>query len=197
MPKKNATTENKKELNEKTIYSRPIIKREFKLYTHETQVIFMHTAKKINQLFYSLNVVYPLKFRDQELFMEQKNSIEDKFNKISQQIQNEIKLKEKLLAEHKLLDCKPEYSKPLLLEIKLMTPTMNRYIDLLLELDSLIIKNDCCWLNALIDTEVRSKTNYSWEKLVFQFFSLLITTCNELAQVLTTQATDNSNSDQA
>jgi hypothetical protein len=168
----------------KNIYSRPALKRRFKLYTHESHLIFRHTIKKISKLMYSLYVVYGHRLKDPKPVLENQANIEKHFTEIENRIRKETEARQKLLTQNKTDPGKPVYSNSLLLEVSLTTPQMGRFIDLLMMTDELIMTIDSCWLHGLIDSEVRSRENYAWQHIVLQLFTLIIVTCDEITSLI-------------
>ena len=165
----------------KNIYSRPSVKFSFTLSTHESQLIFRHTIRKINRLLYEIDVLYSRKIKDQQLLSQMRQNIENHFTEVERKIAADTDKLNARLVEEGFGPDSPEYTGKIELEVSINTPLMKRFTDLLIATDHLIMLADSCWLHGLTDSSVHEKENYARQHLVLQLYSLIIVSCEEIS----------------
>ena len=99
--------------------------------------------------------------------------LDEQFEKIRADLAADIERADVLMDEHALTDRASYGEAALSVTAEYTSPQANRYLDLLLALDQLLMRIDALWLSGLVEAKERTTRGYEWQRRLIKLANRL------------------------
>ena len=127
---------------------------------------------RLSYALYSIDVILRIIGDDEEIDNVEKIVL-DQIKKESQDLDKNIDQMNKLIEDNGIDDY-PQYTHPRECKIKITSPQVAQFTQLIKKLDKLMVLTDTLWLNGELTNSQRSKANFRWQQRLSNLASRFI-----------------------
>jgi hypothetical protein len=153
--------------------SRAMLSRKVVVHSLQAQRVIWRNFEKLRQSLFSIAVYLPLSHSEEEV-KQIDNYIDTEFEKVQTELNTSHAQISKILKEDLGVDELVEFSNPMELEIKLDTPRINRFLQLVLMLDDLMRMVETMWLCTQISQAERGRQVFTWQQRLIKLSARII-----------------------
>lgn len=151
------------------LQSRPAIKTTLELKSIQAQKVMNRSFEQVSKALFSLDVILRTLAnaggpKQAEKMQTIENELSERFSATSNDLEKAKEQLDKLLEQNAIESTAASYTDPKTFEIEITTPSLSRFIRLVVALDELIGKIDILWLNGVLDSNQRTNASYQWQQ---------------------------------
>lgn len=150
----------------------PTFTRSVKLNALHTQKVHARSFEATQAALYRSDVIMRIIASEEEAD-QLEEVIHSMMSDIEKGLTGELNDQMKLLESHGINEM-PTYESPKHLEVRITSPHVARYLQLVVLFDEYIKLTDALWLNGVLSNGERNRQSYAWQKRLTRFSSKLI-----------------------
>lgn len=154
-------------------HSRAMLSRKVVIHSLQAQRVVWRNFEKLRHSLFSIAVYLPISHSEDEV-KQIDNYIDTEFDKVQTELNTSREQMSKILKEDLGVENFVEFSNPMELEIKLDTPRINRFLQLVLMLDELMRMVETMWLCTQITQTERSRQVFTWQQRLIKLSARII-----------------------
>lgn len=141
----------------------PALAREITLNTLHCQRVYKRVWDRLKADIFILTIPTRTMGLDEAADQAEK-FLDEQFEKIRADLAEDIERADVLMDEHALTDRASYGEAALSVTAEYTSPQANRYLDLLLAMDQLLMRIDALWLSGLVEAKQRASRGYEWQR---------------------------------